>query len=349
MGEITLKIDGKTVEAEEGLTLLQAAGSAGIYIPALCADGDLEPYGGCRLCIVEVEGWAGLHASCTTKVSEGMVVRTTSSLIDSVRRTLVELLMANGHGDCLTCPANQRCELQKVAAYVMPQEGRFRGVEPAHPWDESNPFFTLDMNRCILCGKCVRTCDEIQFLHALDLAYRGYETKVSPDFDQPWVESICENCGQCEAKCPVGAIYERARLEGAPSAETRTICAYCGVGCGLYLLTRGERVVGVRGDPENPVNEGRLCVKGRFGYDFINHPERLTSPLIKEGGRFVESTWEEALDLVARRLSEIKKEHGPEAIAVLASAKATNEENYLIQKFARAVIGCNNIDHCARL
>lgn len=349
MGEITLKIDGRPVKAEEGMTLLQTAERAGIYIPALCADGDLEPYGGCRLCIVEVEGWAGLSAACTTEAKEGMTVRTTSPLIDRVRRTLVELLMANGHGDCLTCPANQRCELQKVAAYVMPREGRFLGIERGSPLDVSNPFFTLDMNRCILCAKCVRTCDEIQYLHALDLAYRGYETKVSPDFDQPWVESICENCGQCEAKCPVGAIYERARLKATPSSETRTVCAYCGVGCGLYLLTRGGKVVGVRGEPENPASKGRLCIKGRFGYDFINHPDRLTKPLIKRDGRFEEASWDEALDLVAKRLSEIKERDGPEAIAVLGSAKATNEENYLIQKFARAVVGCNNIDHCARL
>ncbi len=349
MSQITLRIDGRPVEAEEGMTLLQAAKSAGIYIPALCADDDLEPYGGCRLCLVEIEGWAGLPAACTTQARERMVVRTTSSLIDSVRRTLVELLMANGHGDCLTCTANQRCDLQKVAAYVIPQEGRFLGVERAYPLDESNPFFTLDMNKCILCAKCVRTCDEIQFLQALDLAYRGYETKVSPDFDQPWLESICESCGQCEAKCPVGAIYEQARLEATPSAETRTVCVYCGVGCGLYLLTRGERVVGVRGDPTNPASKGRLCVKGRFGYGFINHPDRLSRPLIKRDDRFEEASWDEALNLVAQRLLEIKERYGPEAIAILGSAKCTNEENYLIQKFARLVIGNNNIDHCARL
>ncbi len=346
MNGITLTIDGREVKAQAGMTILQAATQAGIYVPTLCADDKLEPYGGCRVCLVEVEGMPGLPASCTTQVRQGMVVTTTNQRIDRVRRTMVQLLMANGHGDCLTCEANQHCDLQRVAAFVGVREQPFQGVERSYEVDYSNPFFKVDLSKCILCAKCTRTCDEIQGLRAIWLGYRGYESKVVPDFDEPWADSICEFCGQCEERCPVTALVEPVEMA---SAETKTVCIYCGVGCGLYLRTRGRKVVGVRGDPENPASGGRLCIKGRFGYQFINHPERLTVPLIKKDGSFVEATWEEALDLVARRLQEIKERHGPQSIATLASAKCTNEENYLLQKFARTVVRNNNIDHCARL
>ena len=349
MKKFNLTIDRQTVPAEQGMTVLEAATTAEIYIPTLCANSKLKPYGACRLCMVEIEGWRGLHAACTTAASQGMVVRTTSPVIDRVRRTIVELLLANGHDDCLTCGSNQRCELQKIAAMVGVRERRFQGERRSYPVDDSNPFFAHSADKCILCGICVRTCDEVQGLHALDFGGRGFHSKVAAGLDQPWVESICEMCGQCEAKCPVDALCERVETPGLPSGETRTVCTYCGVGCGLYLLTRGDRVIGVRGDPQNPPSYGRLCVKGRFGYSFINHPDRLDKPLIRRNGELKEATWDEALDYVAARLTELKEQHGGEALGFLSSAKCTNEENYLAQKFARSLLGTNNIDHCARL
>ena len=343
METISLTIDGLPVRARKGQTVLEAAQAAGIYIPTLCADPDLRPWGACRICIVQIEGARGLPASCTTPATDGMVVRTDTPQIAKIRRNIVELLLAEGHDDCLVCPKNNRCDLQHVAAVVGVRERRFNMRAPSRPWDTSNPFFYRDLNKCILCAKCVRVCDEIQGVKAIDIIYRGYKATIGTFGDRPLAESNCESCGQCVAKCPVGALvpynYEW------PSREVRTVCAYCGVGCGIYLGVRGDRIVGARGDERSPVNRGNLCVKGRFGNDFVNHPERLVRPLIKKDGEFVEATWEEALDTVAEGLIR----HQGDAFAAIASAKCTNEENYLIQKFARAVMGSNNVDHCARL
>ena len=346
-----LTIDGQLVAVESGATILEAAKRADIYIPTLCADDDLRPYGACRLCLVEVEGQRRpMLPSCTTPASEGMIVRTTSPLLDKVRRNIVQLMLSDHPSDCLSCPMNNRCELQRVAAYVGVREQRFAGEKRSLPLDDSNPFFVRDLERCILCGTCVRTCDEIQNRRAIHYAYRGLATKISVELDRDLLESTCEFCGQCVAKCPVGALYTKSEFEhGSPTGITRTICAYCGVGCGLVLQTRGAKVIGALGDFDSPVNNGATCVKGRFGYDFIHHPDRLTTPLIKRNGKLEEATWDEALDLVAKRLAAIKTRHGGDSIAVLSSAKCTNEENYLLQKLTRAVLETNNVDHCARL
>lgn len=350
MEKMTLTIDGRKVEVQEGMTVLEAARAAGIYIPTLCYDPDLEPFGACRLCIVEIERMKGLPSSCTTPAADGMVVRASSPRIDKIRRNIVELLLSDHPSDCLTCPQNNRCELQQVAAYVGVRQMRFEGEKRSYRVDDSNPLFERDLERCILCGKCVRVCDEIQGRNAIYYAYRGFRVKIAPVLDRPLAESVCESCGQCVEICPVGALHTKASLRfGLPTGETRTICPYCGVGCGLILETRDNRIIGVRGDHDNPVNQGRTCVKGRFGYDFVNHEDRLTKPLIKTDGAFVESDWDEALNLVATKLAQIKAEYGGDAIGVLSSAKCTNEENYLTQKFARAVLGTNNVDHCARL
>ncbi len=348
---LELTIDSHPVAVEPGTTILDAARTAGVYIPTLCADDDLHPYGACRLCLVEVEGQRRpILPSCTTPVSEGMVVRTSSPLIDKLRRSIVELLLSDHPSDCLSCPQNNRCDLQRIAAYVGLRRQRFVGEKRSLPIDNSNPFYVRDLERCILCGKCVRTCDEIQNRRAIHYAYRGLGTKIAVELDRDMRESICEFCGQCVSKCPVGALYTRAEFEhGLPTGSTRTICSYCGVGCGLILQTRGQLIIGALGDHDNPVSRGRTCVKGRFGYDYVNHPDRLTSPLIKREGRFVEASWDEALELAASKLVDIKQKHGGDAVAVLSSAKCTNEENYLMQKFTRAVLGTNNIDHCARL
>jgi predicted molibdopterin-dependent oxidoreductase YjgC len=349
--QMQLTIDGHEVAVETGSTILDAVRAAGIYIPTLCADDDLEPYGACRLCLVEVEGQRRpILPSCTTPASEGMVVRTSSPLIDKLRRNIVALMLSDHPSDCLSCPQNNRCELQQVAAYLGLRDLPFAGEKHSLPLDDSNPFYVRDLERCILCGRCVRTCDEIQNRRAIHYAYRGFATKIATELDRDVRESTCEFCGQCVSKCPVGALYTVAEWDhGLPTGSTKTICTYCGVGCGLILQTRGNLIVGALGDAENPASEGRTCVKGRFGYDFVNHPDRLTTPLIRESGKLVEATWDQALDYVADRLAEIKRQHGGDAIGVLSSAKCTNEENYLLQKFTRAVLGTNNVDHCARL
>jgi formate dehydrogenase alpha subunit len=345
MDRIALTIDGVQIAADPEATLLEAALAAGIYIPHLCHHPDLEPVGVCRLCMVEIEG-RGLTLSCRTPVEGGIVVQTETEEIRNVRRVATELLIVNHHGECLTCPKNEHCKLQQVATYVgidQPGLDRLRRATETVPLDTSNPFFDRDANKCILCGICVRTCEELQGVAAIDFAFRGYQTTVSTFGNKPVAESPCEACGECVVRCPVGALLPKNFRP--PAREVKTTCPYCGVGCGMYLGVRGNRIVSCRGDEENPASRGSLCVKGRFGYGFVNRPERLTSPLIKRHGKFVEATWDEALDLVARKFAQYRGGK----FAVLSSAKITNEENYLVQKFTRAVMGTHHIDHCARL
>ena len=344
MTNVPLTIDGIKTEAPENTTVLEAARNTGIYIPSLCADPDLEPYGACRLCLVEIENQEGLPASCMTPVAEGMVVHTDTVRVNDVRRRLVELLMSDHPQDCLLCAKNQRCDLQKIAAYLGVNQQRFKKLKRPPLIDSSNPFFYRDLNKCILCGICVRVCDEVQGVAALEVLNDGLSSRiVTSGGKQSILESSCESCGQCVARCPTGALMPTDYTW--PSKEVKTICPYCGVGCGVYLSVRSETIVGVSGDRKNTINMGSLCVKGQFGMDFINHPERLATPLIKINGRLSEAGWDEALDLVAAKFAAYKGDE----IAVIASAKCTNEENYLVQKFARAVLGTNNIDHCARL
>ncbi len=375
MDEIRLTINGQEVAAKKGMTVLEAAQTAGIYIPTLCYDPDLEPYGGCRLCVVEIEKVRGLQPACTYLAGDGMVVRAETEAITKVRRVALELLMTNHPSDCLVCnrrnpktgeprcspydiclrsvavtdrcvacPANERCELQKVVDYMGITELRLPGVPRSFPVDTSNPFFDVDRNRCILCARCVRTCNEITGVGAIELAYRGHSMKVATFGDKPLLESICKSCGECMAHCPVGALIPKETHW--PEREVKTTCPYCGVGCQMNLGIKDEKVIFVRGDKDNDVNRGHLCVKGRFGIaEYVTHPERLTAPLMKQNGRFTETTWDEALDEVATRLGRYR----PDQVAVISSAKCTNEENYVLQKFARAVLGTHNVDHCARL
>jgi predicted molibdopterin-dependent oxidoreductase YjgC len=350
-GTIALTIDGRQVTAPNGSTILEAARKAGVYVPTLCADSALAPYGACRLCLVEVKGnRRPMLPSCSTPAADGMVVRTSTPLIERTRRNIVELLLSDHPEDCLTCPQNNRCELQRVAAYVGVRQMRFRGEKRSYTIDDSNPFFVRDLDRCILCGKCVRVCDEIQGREAIHYAFRGFDTKIAAVMDRPLSDSNCESCGQCVDACPVGALQPRSYIEhGTPARRTKTICPYCGVGCTLIIETRGGQIVGVRGDPDGPANEGRTCVKGRFGTRFVNHRDRLTTPLIRKEGELVEATWDEALDLVASKFAQVKCDHGGDALGMFVSAKCSSEENYLGQKLARQVWGTNNVDHCARL
>ncbi len=345
MDKITFTIDGQEIQAEKGMTVLEAALANGIYIPHLCYHPDLEPAGACRLCMVEIER-RGPVTSCNTPAEYGMVVRTETEDVVKIRRVAAELLLIDHPSDCLECEKNTNCELQKVINFIgidKEQLGKLRRLSRTLPVDSSNPFFLYDPNRCVLCGICIRTCKDIVGVSNFDFAFRGYDSIVSTFGSKELLESRCVSCGECAVRCPVGAL--RPKETPVPSREVKTICPYCGVGCGIYLGVRGERVVSSRGDTENPVNRGRLCVKGRFGHEFINHPERLTSPLIKKNGDFVEATWDDALKLVSDKFSQYRGDQ----FAALSSAKCTNEDNYIVQKFTRAVMGTNNIDHCARL
>ncbi|MFC2042114.1 molybdopterin-dependent oxidoreductase, partial [Chloroflexota bacterium] len=360
---ITLSINGEKVEVQQGATVLEAAQAASVYIPTLCHDPDLKPYGACRICVVEIEGMRGLPTSCTIPAADGMIVHTETPVVNQSRRITMELIMANHHGNCLTCTKNQQCELQKIARYLgIEQEhfDRLRKNKEMVPLDDSHPAFIRDFNKCILCGKCVRACHEIAGVGAIDIAFRGNSARVSTFGDKPILNSICESCGECIDRCPTGALVPKDAKQ--PTRDVKTICPYCGVGCSIYLGIRDNEIVSVRGDKESPVNKGGLCVKGRFGFDYVNHPDRLNVPLIRKqsvmkdvkiNGNlkdvFRETSWDEALDLVAENFFRINEEYGPDSIGVLSSAKCTNEENYLVQKFARAVIGTNNVDHCARL
>jgi len=360
---IKLTINGREIIAKKGATVLEAALNAGIYIPTLCYDPDLKPYGGCRLCVVEIKGMRGLVSSCTTPATDGMVVHTDTPRVNQSRRITMELISANHHGDCLACAKNQDCELLKIGRYLGIEQDRVERLRKSTqmlPVDDSHPAFIHDPNKCILCAKCVRACHEIAVVGAIDIAFRGNSAKIATFADKPIAESICKSCGECVMRCPTGALV--AKWEKPPAEEVKTICPYCGVGCSIYLGVRDNKIVSVRGDPEGPANKGSLCVKGRWGYDFISHPERLTTPLIRilgvprgagHNGRvqeiFREASWDEALELVANKLLELKQNYGADSIAALSSAKCTNEDNYVMQKFVRAVIGTNNIDHCARL
>ena len=346
MEMVNINIDGIKLKVSKDITILDAATENNIYIPNLCHHPDLVPSGNCRMCMVEIEGRRGQIIACKTPVEEGMIIRTESQDISLIRQITLELIHVNHTQDCTNCSKNNSCQLQEVTAYVGVDEERLKRMRPTKPKmkeDNSNPFFALDHNKCIMCGICIRTCDEVQGVMALDYGFRGFDTVVSTYGNRPIKDSVCESCGECVVRCPVGALY--IKETNLPTREVKTVCVYCGVGCNIYLGVRGNKIVSSRGDRESIVNKGRLCVKGRFGFSFVNHPERLTTPLIKKNGEFIESTWDEALDLIASKFKNAKKEK----FAALASAKITNEDNYVIQKFTRAVMGTNNIDHCARL
>jgi predicted molibdopterin-dependent oxidoreductase YjgC len=345
MAHVTLSIDGQILQAPAGSTILEAARAAGIRIPTLCYDPDLTPYGGCRLCIVKVEGMRGLPTSCTTIVAEGMKVVTEDEEILETRRTVLRLLMADHPNNCLNCNQNLDCEIQQLATDLGVREHGLVPIQRQATLDVSNPLFVRDMSRCVLCARCVRTCQEIVGLGAIDLVGRGHDSEPVPFMGGEIRASTCESCGECVAHCPTGALSFRNQPLTA-DLEVKTICPFCGVGCGLVLSVRRGEVIASRGDRDNPVNKGVLCVKGRFGStEYINHPDRLTKPLVRKNGVLEETSWDEALDLVAERFKATK----PREFGALSSAKVANEDNYLLQKLARVVVRSNNIDHCARL
>jgi formate dehydrogenase alpha subunit len=350
MGKKNITINGRPLSVKDGMTILEAAQENEIDIPTLCHRPELTPTGACRICVVEVEGYRTLVGSCHTPIAEGMVIHTHSDKVLETRRLIVELLLANHCGSCYMCEKANICELRQIAADLEVGLPRFQAEKRYYPIDDSNPFIERDLTKCILCGRCIRACQELAVVGAIDYAYRGFESKPATSFDRPLAESPCEFCGLCVLMCPVGALSNKLSKNREKGTEkVRTICPYCGCGCGIYLNVRDQEVISVTPDTENSINNVCLCVKGHYGYDFVNSPDRLKAPLIRKNGELSESSWEEALDFVASRLGELKKKYGSDSLAGLSSSKCTNEENYLMQKFMRAVIGTNNIDNCARL
>lgn len=355
-----VRIDGRDLIAQPGQTIMALADAYGIALPRLCHHPLLKPSGACRLCVVQVKGARNLVSACTTPVSEGMEVETRSPAVESARRSALDLLVSNHPLDCFACEANGYCALQTYAYDYGIREGSYQGARREVAVDDRNPFFRIDYAKCVLCGICVRTCDEVMGYGAIDFTGRGWGTLVGTPYGLSLQETSCVFCGNCVQGCPVGALVEKSQIGVARAWElrkVRTICPYCGVGCALDLHVKQGRVVKVTG-AQSPANHGLTCVKGRFGWEFIHHPDRLLRPLIRKDGAprgavgpewFREVTWEEALAHVAARLAQIKAEHGPDAIAGLSSAKASNEENYLFQKLMRCAVGTNNVDHCARL
>ncbi len=352
MNKITLTIDGRGVSGRPGQTILEVALENGIDIPYLCYHPRISKTGACRMCLVRVNG-GPLKTSCTEPVADGMKVDTEDSEIYKARKGILELLLAEGDHNCLYCDGNGECEFQALVKRYGIEEKTYEYPRKVREVDyESSEGLRRNENRCILCGRCVKACAEIQVSNIWCFADRGSHTHLTADIFQKLGDSNCVKCGTCVQLCPTGALSFQTVLGKGQAWELTkesSICIYCGVGCKIdfYKNKKGE-LVKAMGNEEGP-NLGHLCVKGRFGFDFVQGPRRLTTPLIKKNGTFAEATWDEALDLVARKLIEIRSTHGPDAIAGLSSAKCTNEENYLMQKFMRSVVGTNNIEHCARL
>ncbi|OGO28861.1 MAG: hypothetical protein A2136_05910 [Chloroflexi bacterium RBG_16_54_11] len=362
---VRLSIDGKSIEAPEGARLLDVARGYGLTIPTLCFHRDLTPTGNCRICVVEVQGQRFLTAACVTNVWEGMVVQTNTERVIKSRRLTLEMMLANHPQDCLVCDSSGACELQDLAYDYQVEVPSWGSKGSRFPVDsDPNPFVRVDFNKCILCRRCVLACAEVQGRFVWGVAKRGFEEKIVAGADTTMLEARCESCGQCSAYCPTGALSDKLSYglgRAHQISKVTTTCSYCGVGCQFDLNVKNGRVIGVTSNPDAAVNGMALCVKGRYGFDYIHHPDRLVRPRVRryllEGGKragkerseWVEVDWETALDITANKLRQARDDHGSDSVGVLTSAKCTNEENYLMNKFARQVMGTNNIDHCARL
>ncbi len=369
---VSLTIDGVAVTVPEGTSVMRAAAEAGLSIPKLCATDSLEAFGSCRLCVVEIEGRRGTPASCTTPVAEGMVVHTQNAKLHKLRRGVMELYISDHPLDCLTCAANGDCELQDMAGAVGLRDVRYSATEGASianhftardtngdlnpeylPKDESNPYFTYDPSKCIVCNRCVRACEEVQGTFALTIEGRGFDSRVSAGGPlDDFLSSDCVSCGACVQACPTATLQEKSVIElGTPQRSVVTTCAYCGVGCSFKAELNGDQLVRMVPYKHGKANRGHSCVKGRFAYGYATHKDRILNPMIRDdiSEPWREVSWEEALGFAAQKLRGIQAKYGQKSIGVITSSRCTNEETFLVQKLARAVFGNNNTDTCARV
>ena len=356
---ITLEIDGREVCVPEGTSLMRAAMEGGVSVPKLCATDSLEPFGSCRLCLVQIEGRKGFPASCTTPAEPGMKVRTQSPQLQELRRGVMELYISDHPLDCLTCSANGDCELQDMAGTVGLREVRY-GFDGANHFkgqaraevDDSNPYFSYDPSKCIVCNRCVRACEETQGTFALTISGRGFDSRVTAGQGGSFMDSDCVSCGACVQACPTATLQEKTVTElGQAGHSAITTCAYCGVGCGFKAEMKGEQVVRMVPWKDGQANEGHACVKGRFAWGYATHKDRITRPMVraKITDPWREVSWEEAIAHTAREFRRIQAKHGKDSIGGITSSRCTNEEAYLVQKLVRTAFGNNNVDTCARV
>ncbi|MFV0369300.1 MAG: formate dehydrogenase subunit alpha [Hyphomicrobiaceae bacterium] len=363
---VTLTIDGNEVTVPEGTSIMRAAMEAGTAIPKLCATDMLESFGSCRLCLVEIKGRAGTPASCTTPVGEGMVVTTQNERLKQIRRGVMELYISDHPLDCLTCAANGDCELQDMAGAVGLRDVRYGYEGENHVFsqhngcdnpdflakDETNPYFTYDPSKCIVCNRCVRACEEVQGTFALTISGRGFDSRVSPGMSEDFLASECVSCGACVQACPTATLSEKSLIEiGQPEHSEVTTCAYCGVGCTFKAEMRGEEVVRMVPWKDGKANRGHSCVKGRFAYGYTTHRDRIMKPMVRDKitDPWRETTWEEAIGRVASDFRRIQEDYGRGSVGGITSSRCTNEDVFLVQKLIRQGFGVNNVDTCARV
>jgi formate dehydrogenase major subunit len=351
---IDVIVDGIPVSVPVGTSVMRAAAEAGVGVPKLCATDSLQPFGSCRLCLVEIDGKRGTPASCTTPCEPGMVVRTQTPRVEELRRNVMELYISDHPLDCLTCPANGDCELQDMAGVVGLREVRYGYDGENHldaPKDETNPYFTFDESKCIVCSRCVRACDEIQGTLALTIVGRGFDSKVSPG-GRSFFDSECVSCGACVQACPTATLEEKSVIDlGMPTRTVMTTCAYCGVGCSFKAELRGDELVRMVPAKDGGANEGHSCVKGRFAFGYATHTDRVLTPLVRSSidEPWREASWEEAIGFTAERIRDIQSRHGIDSVGGITSSRCTNEEVFVVQKMIRAAFGTNNVDTCARV
>ncbi|MEQ9587929.1 MAG: formate dehydrogenase subunit alpha [Parvibaculaceae bacterium] len=346
-------INGQSVEVPEGTSIMRAASEAGVSIPKLCATDSLNAFGSCRLCLVEIEGRRGFTASCTQPLEEGMSVRTESQGIAKLRKGVMELYISDHPLDCLTCADNGDCELQDMAGVVGLRDVRYH--DPSNhldaPKDESNPYFTFDPSKCIVCSRCVRACEEVQGTFALTVEGRGFDSKISTG-GQDFFSSECVSCGACVQACPTATLMEKSVIDhGVPDRTVVTTCAYCGVGCSFKAELKGDEVIRMVPYKDGDANHGHSCVKGRFAWGYANHAERITKPMIRDdiADPWRQVEWDEAIAFAANRMKAIQQEHGRFSIGGITSSRCTNEEVWVVQKLVRTAFGNNNVDTCARV
>lgn len=353
--QVSLEIDGFEVTVPEGTSVMRAAAQMGITIPKLCATDSLDAFGSCRLCAVQIEGKRGLPASCTTPVEQGMQVTTQNNKLADLRRNIMELYISDHPLDCLTCPTNGNCELQDMAGAVGLREVRYGLTGENHQSvekDTSNPYFTFDASKCIVCSRCVRSCADTQGTFALTVENRGFDSQISVGHDAEFLNSDCVSCGSCVQACPTAALSETSIIQiGQPEHSVITTCAYCGVGCSFKAEMKGDKVVRMMPYKDGAANQGHSCVKGRFAFGYATHKDRIDQPKIRdsidEPWRVV--SWQQAIDFAAKKLRLVQKTYGVKSIGGISSSRCTNEEAYLVQKMIRAAFGNNNTDTCARV